>query len=314
MANTLMVGIVYAVAADLVWGLAFVIPKFLHSYSAVEIAFGRYLTYGVASLFLFLANKKNVINIDLWMRALIFAFCGNIGYYYFLVLAIKLTGATIPTLVIGLLPITISLYGNWLNREFSFTKILPSLGLLLSGIVIFNYSQVVSNKQELNYYGVVCSLIALAFWTWYGVANALFLKDNPQITPTDWANVVGVATLGLLSFLIMISGLFYSESFTMYKFYDYSNLGFWVGSTILGIIVTWVGGIFWNKASQLLPVTLAGQMIVGETIFGLAYGYLVEVRMPYYLEWFGIIIVIGGVLISIRIINRLKGVTLDSNA
>ncbi|MGW0517742.1 hypothetical protein [Crossiella sp. NPDC003009] len=45
--------------------------------------------------------------------------------------------------------------------------------------------------------GLGCAVLALAMWTWFGVANAQFLRAHPQISPADWSTLVGVATLGL---------------------------------------------------------------------------------------------------------------------
>lgn len=310
MGNIPIIGIFYAVAADLVWGLAFVIPKLLSTYSAVEIAFGRYLTYGIISLIIFGFSKKTAIDLNLWRRALLFAFCGNIGYYFFLVLAIQLTGGTIATLVIGVLPISISLYGNWLNREFNFIKVWPSVCLIFIGIVAINYSHIINNnEQEWNYNGFACSLIALALWTWYGVANAQFLKDNPRISPANWASITGIATLCLLPVFTSVSILFIPEAINVGSiFYSSSSWQFLIGSIILGVVVSWIGTMFWNRASHLLPVSLAGQLIVGETLCGLGYVFFIDVRLPYFFEWIGIIIILSGVLFGIRTINRLKGV------
>jgi len=312
--NTLITGIVYAIAADLVWGLAFVIPMLLGAYSAIEIAFGRYLTYGIISLLIFLCTRKARLNRTIWQRALLFAFCGNVGYYVFLVFSIQLTGATITTLVIGLLPITVSLYGNLLNREYAFMKILPSLFVILIGIFTINYSSITSNEHGWNPYGVVSSLAALASWTWYGVANARFLKENPQISSTDWSSITGVATLCLLPFFMLVSVLFVPESISVTKLlYSHSSWGFWIGSTVLGVVVSWIGTVFWNRASHLLPVSLAGQLTVGETICGLGYVFFADLRLPLVWEWIGIIMIVSGVLFGIRTINRLKEVNMDAN-
>lgn len=313
MEKMFIAGIAYAFAADLVWGLAFVIPKLLGSYSALEIALGRYFIYGITSLLLLVGSKRSGLSWAMWRKAVLFAFCGNVGYYILLVLAIQLTGATIATVVIGILPITISLYGNLLNREFALMQIGPSLIVILLGIISVNYSSMAGiTEAAWNVYGLLSCVSALALWTWFGVANARFLKENPQLSSVDWSSVTGVAALCLLPFFVIVSGIFSPESVDFAKIIHWdSSREFWFGSIILGVIVSWMGTAFWNRASHLLPVSLAGQLIVGETVCGLGYVFGVEFRPPYFYECLGIIMIIGGVLVGIRTINRLKGVAAD---
>lgn len=306
-------GIIYALIADVIWGLAFIIPKLLPSYSAVEITCGRYFVYGIFSIVIWLCRQKNILTHNysnkIWSHALLFAFCGNVGYYLFLVLAIQLAGVTISTLIIGMLPITVSLYGNWLFREFSFKKVLTPVLLVFCGIIIINSYKLQGNDALYdNILGLFCGLVALSLWTWYGVANARFLKENPQISSKDWSTITGIATFLLLPFFLVVTSLMSFHSFyTSHLFQrDESNGYFWLGSIALGFLCSWGATVFWNKASNILPTALAGQLIVGEMIFGLLYGYIFEHRLPYYFEFVGIIIIIGGVFYGIHIINDEK--------
>lgn len=305
-------GIIYALIADVIWGLAFIIPKLLPSYSAVEITCGRYLVYGIVSIIMWLCRRRSIIAYNdsnkIWFRALRFAFCGNVGYYLFLVLAIQLAGVTISTLVIGMLPITVSLYGNWLFREFSFKKVFPPVLLILCGIMIISSCKLqVDDALFDNIFGLFCGLVALSLWTWYSVANARFLKAHPQISSKDWSTIMGIATFILLPFFLAVASLS-SHSFDIIHLFqrDESNGYFWLSSIALGFLCSWGATVFWNKASNILPTALSGQLIVGEMIFGLLYGYIFEHRLPYYFELVGIIIIIGGVFYGIHIINAEK--------
>lgn len=313
-------GIIYALIADVIWGLAFIIPKLLPSFSAVELTCGRYLVYGMFSSVMWLCRQKKILaqndSKKIWSHALLFAFCGNVGYYLFLVLAIQLAGVTISTLVIGMLPITVSLYGNWLFREFSFKKVLPPVLLVLCGIIIINRYKLQGNDVLLdNILGMSCGLVALSLWTWYGVANARFLKENPQISSKDWSTITGIATFILLTFFLAVASLSSHSFYISHLFqWEESNGYFWLGSIALGFLCSWGATVFWNKASNILPAALAGQLIVGEMIFGLLYGYIFEHRLPYYFEFAGIIIIIGGVFYGVRIINLEKRLMLHGNA
>ncbi len=308
-------GIIYAITADMIWGLTFVIPKMLSSYSAVEITFGRYFIYGIFSFIMWFIKSRSAVTYKvrngIWFRALLFAFCGNVGYYFFLVFAIQLAGVTISTLVMGMLPITVSLYGNWLFREFSFKKVFPPILLVLLGLIIINGFSLfsVGGMWIDNILGLLGGVLALTLWTWYGVANARFLKENSEISSKDWSTYTGIATFILLPFFLAIMNLMFSDSFYITHLLEWGETSwcFWEGSIVLGFLCSWWATVFWNKASNVLPTALVGQLIVGETIFGLIYGYILEHRLPYFFELVGVTIIIGGVLLSIYTINSVRG-------
>ena len=75
---------------------------------------------------------------------------------------------------------------------------------------------------------------------------------------------------------------------------------FLIGSSILGLICSWVGAFLWNKASLHLPVSLAGQLTVFETIFGVLFVYIVDRAVPSILESVGIVILLIAIVYGIR--------------
>ena len=64
----------------------------------------------------------------------------------------------------------------------------------------------------------------------------------------------------------------------------------------VAIFASIIGNALWNRASRLLPMTLVGQMIVFETLFALAYGFLWERRAPTALEGAAIALMVASVL------------------
>jgi len=73
-------GIFYALAACLIWGLIFAIPEFMQGYNTMEIALGRYLFYGIASLIVFAKakmQKKCRYPLGIWVKAFYYSliFC-----------------------------------------------------------------------------------------------------------------------------------------------------------------------------------------------------------------------------------------------
>ena len=56
-----------------------------------------------------------------------------------------------------------------------------------------------------------------------------------------------------------------------------------------------------NEASQRLPTTLAGQLIIFETLAALAYAYLLRHSLPPPLTLLGVLLLITGVLQGVRL-------------
>jgi drug/metabolite transporter (DMT)-like permease len=312
--SSLFIGFLYALGANLLWGLAFVIPKLLSSFTSIEITLGRYLFYGIVSLGILLwVERKSLRNYrNIWFTALLFAFAGNIGYYFFVVFGIKYIGASVTTLVIGVLPITVSLYGNWLRREYPFSRLFTPIVLIFLGLIIVNLlginwsqgSEEITVPQRLL--GLLSSFTALVLWTWYGVANSIFLKNHPYLSSSTWSTLIGISTLFLVLITMVMMALSGNglANIERYIRLDDDLLLFLFGSLILGIAVSWFGTLLWNKASALLPVSLVGQLIVLETISGLTYVFIADFKLPSALELFGILMIIGGVLLGINVTRR----------
>ena len=76
-------GVLFALAAGLMWGLVFVGPLMLADYPAVMLSFGRYLAFGLIALplaWLDRANLKQLSRAD-WLEALKLALVGNVVYW-----------------------------------------------------------------------------------------------------------------------------------------------------------------------------------------------------------------------------------------
>jgi drug/metabolite transporter (DMT)-like permease len=297
-------GLLWGIGANFIWGLAFLVPTLLPHVSPAGITAGRYLVYGMVSVVLFIAGTRpKTASLAMWKHALLFGFAGNIGYYFFVVEGIRLAGAPIVTVIIGTLPVTVAMYGNWLHREHSFRRLALPLVLILAGLLVVNTSEFRWHSQSgyslhSQILGVCCAIVALMLWTWYGVANATFLKTHREITSTQWATMIGVTTMVLA---VAASPLFAVELWgELVKSSRGSILMLVSGSVVLGVLVSWVGTIFWNRASSILPVSLTGQLIVFETISGLMYVFVAYRRVPGFVELLGIAILVVGILFGIR--------------
>jgi drug/metabolite transporter (DMT)-like permease len=71
-------------------------------------------------------------------------------------------------------------------------------------------------------------------------------------------------------------------------------------SIATGIGSAWLATILWNIASQRLPASLCGQLIVSETIFALVYSFIWDGQWPSPLQWAASLLFVGGILASIK--------------
>jgi drug/metabolite transporter (DMT)-like permease len=289
----------------LMWGLIFVIPGFMVGFSPLEIALGRYFFLGVSSCFFMLAQgfkKWRRLPWSVWRQACLYALIVNILYYLSLVTGLRYSNASVIALILGLSPITIAFFGNWQQKECSYQRLcLPSL-FIGCGLICVNWRAFSSLSLEANLsygFGLLCGFVSLIAWNWYVISNVKFLKCNPTVSSSDWSTLIGVGTIvwvvaiGIVMLAVMPSD--YSNKYTHFGpplFY------FLMGSAFLGLMCSWLGSYLWNMSCQVLPISLAGQLTIFETIFGLMFVYIVEKSFPSFLEFSGIITILIGVGLS----------------
>jgi len=314
-----LIGILCALGASLVWGLVFIAPLLLPDYPGVVLSLGRYLAFGVVALVPAWLGRRRIAALSRadWLRALQLSFIGNLLYYALLASAIQKADAPLPTVVIGTLPVAIAIYANWLSgrgpEAIAWRRLAPSLLIILTGLLFVNASELsqfartAPGQRSLADYALGCALAALAVlaWTWYPVMNARYLRANPHITPMDWSTAQGLATLPLALAGFAIYGVLAHFGHTSFDF----PLGpqpqrFILLMLLIGLTASWLGILLWNQASRRLPTSLAGQMMVFETLFALLYAFMLRGALPSAATLGGIALLCYGVLLGVRCFRR----------
>lgn len=312
-ARTRWVGVAYALAAGLIWGLVFVGPLLLPEYPAALQSVARYLVFGLVALPLAWYDRCGLARLTRadWRQALKLSAIGNLLYYLCLASAIQHAGAPLPTMIIGTLPLVISVCANQRNQvrdgRLPWRRLLPPLALILLGIFCVNQVELgllrTGAGSGVRYVsGALLAVIAVACWTWYPLHNADWLRQHSDRNPRIWTTAQGLATLpmALCGYLLLWVGMRLAGSDFAMPFGP--RPGAFIGMMlVIGLCAGWVGTLCWNQASQRLPTAMVGQLIVFETLSALCFAYLWRGQWPPLQSLLGIALLIVGVLLALRV-------------
>ncbi len=208
-------GVAYGVMAGAFWGSVFIALRLLPDFSPLALSAGRYVTYGLVSLLAGLPIARALLG-KITRRdcmALIgLALTGNIIYYVLLSAAVQRVGIAPSSLIVGVLPVTVTLVGQRDHGAVSMRKLVWPLALVLAGIVCINVDVFNApttggmNSLSERIIGLLCVTGALASWTWFAVANARYLKEHVRYSGNEWSVLSGVMT-GLLGVLLGIAAM-----------------------------------------------------------------------------------------------------------
>jgi drug/metabolite transporter (DMT)-like permease len=321
----LFTGVLFALAAGLMWGLVFVGPLLLPEYPATLQSFGRYLAFGLIALPLGWFDRdrlKQLARAD-WAEALRLALVGNIVYYLFLASSIQRAGGPLPTMIIGTLPVVIAITstlrraapGTRVEAPLAWSRLWPSLLLIGAGIALVNHVELgrlqADPQADFARYalGGALAVGAVACWTWYPIRNAEWLRAHPDRSPRGWATAQGLMTLPLALIgyaLTWAWSAWVAEpaaapgagAFPMP--FGPRPAAFLLLMFAIGLFASWLGTLCWNEASQRLPPALSGQLIVFETLAALSYAYLLRGAAPQLETLAGAALLVAGVIWAVR--------------
>lgn len=287
----MLIGFLCALGAGLMWGLVFVTPVILGDYPGIVLSFGRYLGFGLIALLPAWFDRARIAQLSRtdWVAAIKLSIIGNILYYAALATAIQLADAPLPAMLIGTLPVVISICSNWSpghsSEAIAWKRLVPSLTLVFTGLMLVNAGELahLDGQRPLADYALGCliALGAVASWTWYPIMNAKHLKAHPHIRSSTWASAQGLATLPLALAGFLGYGVFDHVVQGSYEFPLGPRPTAFAGLMLmLGLCASWLGTMLWNKASQRLPTSLAGQLIVFETLSALLYAFAWRRELP----------------------------------
>ncbi|WP_343627806.1 DMT family transporter [Roseateles sp.] len=314
-------GFLFALAAGLMWGLVFVTPLLLPEYPAAMLVAGRYLAFGLLAVPLALIDRRELkrLSRDDWRDAVKLSAIGNFLYYLTLAAAIQRAGGPLPTMIIGTLPVVIAICSNRRNAardgHYRWRDLAPALLLIAAGIACVNQvEQAAVAPQAMGRYlqGAALAIVALACWTWYPIRNADWLRAHADRSPRAWATAQGLVTLPMALLAFGMLALAQAAGLPLlpagFDFPAGPRVWAYAGLMLaVGLFASWLGTLCWNEASQRLPTTLVGQLIVFETLAALVYAQLHRGGWPQGLAVVGVVLLVGGVCWALRLKPVLPG-------
>ena len=305
------IGVLCGLLAGAVWGMVFVVPALLPAFTPVELALGRYTAYGLIAVCLMaprLGKLFGRLERSDYAALLRHALAGNIVYYVLLALGVKLAGVAATSLIIGILPIAVTLLGRKDHgalplRRLALPLLVAGAGIACINVDVLMHARSVNADMGRTLIGLLCATGALFCWSWYTLDNARYLKRTPHFSSAEWSALYGISS-GLIAVAVGavclaiwqpdITGAAGAASGRDWNV-------FWITNALLALGASVIGNHLWNIASRRTPVTLSGQLLLFETLFALLYGFMYAAHFPRPLEVAAIVSLTTGVLWSVRV-------------
>lgn len=311
----MLLGILAGLATCAMWGLTFVAPRAVEPFTAWDLTVARYGIFGLACALLMIGRRFRPTGIAP-LRAitgLLLGGAGYTGYFICTAFAVQLAGAAIPPVIIGTMPVFLAVIGNARDRTAPWAALAVPLLLTGTGVGAVNVATLgrinVADTQSLQL-GILASIVALVIWIIYGLVNAAVMRSGDAPDGLKWTGLQGIGAAAGSLFLLPLSSLTEMTALPAHDLYRFMG---W--ALVMGLAGSWLATWCWVVASRRLPLALAAQLIVAETVFGLAYGFAFEGRWPLWWEVLGAGVQIAGVCCAVKVFSGGSGTsTLDDAA
>nr|WP_314095509.1 DMT family transporter [uncultured Shinella sp.] len=300
----MLLGIIAGLTTCALWGLTFIAPRAVAPFTTWDLTIARYGIFGLACLLLMADRRFRPIGIALprLLTGLLLGGAGYGGYFISAAFAVQLAGAAVPPVIIGTMPVFLAIIANLRDQSAPWSALTLPLVLIATGVAIVNVATVgaadAADTASIML-GVLASTVALAIWIAYGLANAAVMRSVDAPDGLRWTGLQGIgAAIGSLLLLPLASFDLATKASASETF------RFLAWAAVMGLAGSWFATWCWVVASRRLPLALAAQLIVAETIFGLAYGFMFEGRLPSIAEAVGALLQFAGVCTAIAVFGE----------
>ncbi|MFP1624878.1 DMT family transporter [Streptomyces sp. 5K101] len=304
-----LVGLSAALAATALWGFTFLGPAAVAPVNIYYLVLGRYAVFGLMSVAVLASrtDRLRALGTRNVLKALHLGVVGYIGFYLLLSMSASAGGGVLASTMTGLIPVMVALASNVIEKVLRWrSSLLPiaviSVGLFLvnGGVAAFTSDGGGGDRLAGALLGFAASLV----WSYFVIANRIVMKRAGSVVDnTTWTACIGFGafcgSLVLLPAAASAGGTSpFADAGTLWPF-----LAWCVALAVLG---SWCATWFWNIASKRLPSTVMGPIIGMEAVFGALFYLLWEGRMPLPQEFWGGLLVIGGVFLCVVVFDRAR--------
>jgi drug/metabolite transporter (DMT)-like permease len=190
-------------------------------------------------------------------------------------------------------------------RAIAGPLLVAALGISLVNLSVFDFSaaKVVLPTHSILL-GLLASLMAIGFWTSFGLLNESALAQRPSMSPMLWsAMLIFMCSVEMLAFIPV--GLHLNLShFASHPSGLAGTQALFVCGLIQGLGATLAGAWAWSITTRRLPLALSGQLIASGTIYATTMGLLINQRWPSPMEAHGTGLLFVGVVWAIHAFYR----------
>jgi drug/metabolite transporter (DMT)-like permease len=285
-------GLIYAIAANLIWGLVFLGPVWVPGTAPLEITSGRYALFGAFSVLCLAlvpgAKHARVLRAPrAWLTTTGLALLGNFVYFMCVSVSVQRAGIALPTMIIGMIPVTVPVLACLWARRWPGPLLWLALALMAAGIVLANLQPLDGVADVL---GVALAIGALLCWSLYALLNQAAMRHHAPGLPLVWSSMQGAVGLPIGLTVFFVVGGTGQPHFA-------ALLPVWL---VLGLLCSGIGNLLWNAGSARLPSTVLGPMIAFETISGLTCARLYSGQPWPWNALAGAALLLVGVVLAVR--------------
>lgn len=190
MRERLMVGVACGIGAGALWGLVFLAPQLLGAFTPLQLAVARYLVWrggGLAAGATRAADRCPAGRCRM-VGTGAFEPDGNLVYYVLLGSAVQWAGSAATALIIGLLPVVVTVIGTRAAGAVQLRRLAAPCVLCVIGVTLVALDTVQddsgqqANDRLTRIAGLLCAAGALVSWSAYSIANARWLRRRPDLS------------------------------------------------------------------------------------------------------------------------------------
>lgn len=300
----MLLGIIAGLTTCALWGLTFIAPRAVVPFTAWDLTIARYGIFGLACLLLMADRRFRPTGFapSRLLIGLLLGGAGYVGYFISAAFAAQLAGAVVPPVIIGTMPVFLAIIANARDRSAPWKALALPFALIAIGVAIVNVVTIgtadIADTPSI-FLGVLASLAALAIWIAYGLANAAVMRSADAPDGLQWTGLQGIgAAIGSL-LLLPLASFDLADTASVPE-----TTRFVAWALAMGLAGSWFATWCWVIASRRLPLALGAQLIVAETVFGLAYGFMFEGRFPTPAETIGAAMQFAGVCSAIAVFSK----------